>query len=408
VLTCFALATATVARADDWPGWRGPTGLGTTGAKDLPLTWGGKTNENVLWKVTLGGVGNSSPVVWGDRVIVTTSAKQTRAEEAQKLVPAHHVECYGAADGKLRWSTSVPQGKFPEGYEIYAVPTPVTDGKRVFAWFGSGVLAALDMDGKLLWRKEYLGPFHLNPGICSSPVLYRDTVLLLFDQGRGAGFLAALDKETGALKWQAKRAKVSYTNATPVLVKVAGKDQLVIAASNALQGLDPTSGEVLWWCKAAGFGASPAYGSGLLYIDSGNGGPALAVEPGGHGDVSMTRVKWRLPKAPSAYSSPIVYGDYVYRTHPKGVLTCRRLSTGEEVFSERLDGISELASPFATADGRLYFAAVGKSYVLKAGPKLEVLATNTIQGGRTGASPAVANGRIYLRDRQYLYCIGKK
>jgi outer membrane protein assembly factor BamB len=403
-----AVFLAAAARAEDWPGWRGPKGTGHSSEKNLPLTWGGKNDENVLWKIPLGGVGNSSPIVWGGRVLVTTSARQSREEEAKKIVPAHHVACYAAEDGKLLWRTSVPPGQFPEGYEIYAVPTPVTDGARVFAWFGSGVFAALDLKGKLLWRKEYPPPFRLNPGICSSPVLYRDTVLLLLDQGGGAGFLRALDKDTGEVKWEHKRAKVSYSNATPLLIQVAGKDELIIAASNALQGLDPATGRLRWWCTASGFGSSPVYASGLIYSDSGTNGAALAVEPGGEGDVTKTRVKWKLPKVPAAYSSAIIWGDYVYRTHRPGVLTCRRLSTGEEVFSERLEEVSELASPFATPDGRIYFASTSKSYVIQAGPKLEVLATNVLKGGRTGASAAVSNGRIFLRDRQFLYCIGKK
>lgn len=409
VLAYAALLPGGAARAENWPSWRGPTGYGYSSEKDLPLTWDGKTKQNILWHVPLGGVGNSSPIVWGDRVFVTTSARQTREEEAKKLVPAHHVLCLSAADGKELWKTSVPPGGFPEGYEIYAVPTPVTDGKHVYAWFGSGVLAALDMDGKIVWRKEYPGPFSLNPGICSSPVLYKDTLLLLLDQGRGAGFLQALDKKTGALRWEQKRPQTSYTNATPLVLRVGDRDQVIIAAARAVQGLDPATGAVLWWCAGSGFGASPAYGSGLLYVDSGTNGPGQAIAPGGEGDVGKLRVKWKHGKVQAAYSSPVISGDYVYRTHRPGVLTCWRLSTGEELFSERLEKISDLASPFATADGRVYFVTAAKSYVIKAGPKLEVLAENTLPGGgNLGSSPAVSGGRIFVRDRTALYCVGKK
>ena len=153
----------------NWPGWRGPTGVGYADEKDLPLTWDAKTGENVLWKASLDGTtGHSSPIVWGDRVFVTTAAKQTREQEARKEVPEHHLVCYRAADGKLVWRTRIPQGKEPMGYAIYAVPTPVTDGKAVYAWFGSAVIAAVDLSGGLLWRHERPGPFHLNPGICQS------------------------------------------------------------------------------------------------------------------------------------------------------------------------------------------------------------------------------------------------
>jgi outer membrane protein assembly factor BamB len=397
-----------VSRAGDWPGWRGPTGVGYTQEKDLPLTWNGKTKENVLWKAPLEGIGNSSPIVWGDRLYVTTSAKQSREDEANKVVPEHHVVCLSAAEGKRLWRTAVPQGQHAEGYEIYAVPTPVTDGERVYAWFGSGVIAALDMNGTLVWRKERVGPFTLNPGLCSSPVLFKDTVVLLCDQGGGKGFLQALDKKTGEVKWEQKRKTASYNNTTLVLIQAEGKTQMVILGSRAVEALDPADGKLLWSCAAAGFGASPAYGSGLLYVDSGAEGPGLVVDPTGQGDVTRTHVKWKHAKVQAEYSSPVISGDYVYRTRRPDLLLCWKLSTGEEVFAERLEGISLLASPVATADGRVYFAGAGKSYVIQAGPKLEVLARNDLGGGNTGASPAVANGRIYIRDREFLYCIGKK
>jgi outer membrane protein assembly factor BamB len=139
-------------RAENWPGWRGPTGVGMADGKDLPLTWDGKTKENLLWKMSLGGVGNSSPIVWGERVLVTASKKQTNQEEMEKIVPEHYVICFQAQDGKEVWRTSVPPGPLPMGYAIYAVPTPGTDGKLIYCWFSSGVIAALDFDGKILWR----------------------------------------------------------------------------------------------------------------------------------------------------------------------------------------------------------------------------------------------------------------
>ena len=252
-----ALFMAPTVHAADWPGWRGPTGAGYTEEKDLPLTWDGKTGENVVWKIALGGVGNSSPIVWKDRVYVTTSAKQAREDEQKKTVPPHHINCYAVADGKQLWSTDVPPGEHYEGYDIFAVPTPVTDGERVYAWFGSGVVAAVDMDGKLVWRKERAGPFNLNPGLCSSPILYQDAVVLLCDQGRGQGFLQGLDKKTGEVKWEQKRPTVSHNNTTPVLIQVGDKTEMIVAASNAVQGLDPSDGKVLWTCAANGLAGLP-------------------------------------------------------------------------------------------------------------------------------------------------------
>ena len=403
------LAASGPCLAGDWPGWRGPTGAGQTDEKDLPLEWDGKTGRNVLWRVSLEGTtGHSSPIVWGDRVFLTTAARQTREEESAKQVPEHHLACYQASDGKLLWRTSIPPGKEPAGYAIYAVPTPATDGKAVHAWFGSAVMAAVDFDGKVLWRVERPGPFRLNPGICSSPVLYRDTVILLCDQGRGEGFLQGLDKKTGEVRWEQKRKDVSYSNATPCLLDVQGRTQLILVASNAVQGLDPADGKPIWWCKARGFGQSPAFGGGLVYADKGCNETAVCVDPTGQGDVTATHVKWQIDKSPGDYASPVIAGRYVYKTCKEGLISCLDLATGKEVFSAELEGVSKLASPFATADGRVYFASAGKSYVLRVGPKLDVLAANDLRGEANGSSPAVSGGRIFLRGNKALYCIAGK
>jgi outer membrane protein assembly factor BamB len=408
----LTLLSAQAAHASDWPGWRGPTGLGYCAEKDLPLTWNGKTGENIVWKAPLAGTtGHSSPIVWGERVFVTTATKQTRDEEARKEIPEHHLVCFQTSDGKLLWRTPIPQGKEFAGYAIYASPTPVTDGKTVYVWFGSAVVAAVDFNGKLLWRHERPGPFNLNPGITSSPILYRDTLILISDQGRDNGFLQGLDTKTGAVKWEKKRKGVGACNATPVLVQVKGKPQMIVAASNALQGLDPESGAPIWWCKGWGFGSSPVFSGNLIYADRGGNEPAQAVELGGAGDVTKTHVKWKNDKVPGDYSSPVISGDFIYRVQAEGIIQCFRLSTGEKLYTERLENVSKLASPIATADGRVYFASAGVSYVIEAGPTLKVLATNRIgQGssGNNGGSPAVANGRLYVRNFEFLYCIGDK
>lgn len=401
--------TAAAACAGEWPGWRGPTGVGLSDEKDLPLTWDGKSGQNVIWKVSLKGLtGHSSPIVFGDRLFLTTAAKQTREQEKAQEVPDHFVACYQVSDGKLLWNTSVPPGKQTAGYAIYAVPTPVTDGKAVYAWFGSAVLVALDYDGKILWRQERPGPFKLNPGIDTSPVLFRDTLLLLCDQGGGMGWLQALGKATGEVKWEQKRPKVSVTNSTPVLIRVNDKPELIVAASEQLQGLDPATGDLIWFCKARGFGSSPAYGSGLLYSDSGNGERAVVVDPTGKGDVTATHMKWHVDKVPSQYGSAVISGDYVYRATDKGQILCWKLSTGEQLFTADAKGVSKLSSPVAMSDGRVYFASSDTSYVIKAGPTFEVLATNNLKAGDNAASAAIADGKLFIRGNEFLYCIGKK
>jgi outer membrane protein assembly factor BamB len=406
-LVCAGLLLAAPASAGDWPGWRGPGGTGTTDEKELPLTWGGKTNENVLWKAEVGGRSYCSPVVWGDRVFVTTADRQSDQDVKNKVIPDHRVICYRAADGKELWRTEVPHGPWFDGNSIYTAPTPVTDGKTVYAWFGSGVMVALDFGGKVLWRREHAGPYNVYPCVTSSPLLYGDAVLILCDQGKDS-FLLALDRKNGEVKWEEKRPKAASTNSSPIVVRVKGRDELIVCGGKALEGLDPAGGKRLWWCdKDGGYYTSFAFGSGLLYADSG-GGRGLAVDPGGEGDVSKTRVKWHQDKVPEGLGCPVIVGDYVYRAHKPGMLRCSKLSTGEVVYSERLDGISYLASPFVTPEGRIYFASAGKSYVVKAGPKFEVLATNTLPGGDDGPSPAVSGGRIFVKSSQTLFCIGKK
>jgi outer membrane protein assembly factor BamB len=400
------------AQAGNWPCWRGPTGSGYTDEKDLPLKWDGKSGEGVVWKAALkNSTGHSCPIVWGDRVFITTADKLTRQQEEAKQIPDHYFACYQANDGKLLWQTRIPHGPFPEGYNIYAVPTPVTDGKAVYCWFGSSVIAAVDFEGKLLWRHERPCDFAtkknaFNPGICTSTVLYGDTVVLLCDQGRGDGFLQGLDKKTGQVKWEQKRPKCSYCNATPLLMDVKGKPQLIVLASQALQGLDPANGELIWSCAMRGFGASPVAASGLVLADKGD-DAALLVDPTGEGDVTKTHVKWQAKKPGGDYCSAAISGGYVYQAGRPAVVICRRLSDGQEVYTERLDKLSFLASPIATSDGRVYFLSTGKSYVLKAGPKFEVIGGGDLRGWGNGSSPAVSNGRIFVRDFEFLWCLGK-
>jgi outer membrane protein assembly factor BamB len=396
---------ASILRAGNWPGWRS-NGNGICSETDLPLTWGGKKNENLLWKAKLEGRSYSSPIAWGDRVFLCSAARQTDKEVKDKVVPPHYVHCFRATDGKELWNTSLPPGKWPDGY--YAIPTPVTDGKLVYCWFGSGVLAALDFDGKIVWRKEKPGPYSVYPGVSSSPVLYGDTILILCDQNKDS-FLMGVDKKTGDIKWESKRPKMRTTNSTPILIQVKGKPQLVVAGSNALQGLNPDNGDVLWWCsKDGGYWTSLTYGDGLVYTDSG-GGRGIAVDPTGSGDVNKTHVKWTHEKVPEGLACPLIVDGYLYRVHKPGILKCWKLATGEEVYSKRLENISFLASPFATADGRIYIASPRCSYVIKAGPKGEVLATNKLEGGGDdGPSPAVAEGRIFLKTTSMLFCVGKK
>ena len=416
------LVAGDVSHAGDWPCWRGPTGMGYTDEKDLPLRWDGKSKENLLWKVPLGGIGNSSPIVWGDRVFVTVSQKQSNKEQDAKIIPEHWVSCIQVADGKELWRTSVPAGRYARGYGIYAVPTPVTDGERVYCWFSSGVMVALDFAGKIVWRSEVPGDVPKRyDGMINSPVLFEDTVIRIVnaDQGGGNGVVQALEKATGKVKWEKKLAKSASANASPLLLPIKSKLQLIVASSNnTLEGLDPADGAAIWSFKRRMGDLSPVYAAGLLFTDC-PGGPGLAIDPTGQGDLTKTHEKWKIDKTPAsyAYASPGISGDYIYRVHKPGILNCWKLSTGELLYAERVEGLTNLASPVSGPNGLVYFLSSAMSHVIKAGPKLEVLASNDLGGytGNNGPSPAVANGRFYVRDaapagmgKAFLYCIGKK
>lgn len=405
---------AGVAAGADWPGWRGPTGMGQVEDKNLPLTWGGKADANVLWKVPLPGVeaaagqdqNQSSPVVWRGRVYVTASYWPGKVDAKRK--PEHHVACYRLADGKQLWDVTVPPGPwlFSDLRGGYTAPTPAADAEHVYVVFGSAVIAALKHDGELVWRKEVV-PYKFDVALAASPVLFEGTVLLQCDQLDRESRLIAYDRKTGEVKWEEKRPKVGFAHSTPVVAPVAAQPQLLVSASNALQGLDPKSGTILWTCEAKGDTVTPILAGGLVYCDSGRGGPGLAVDPTGAGDVTRTHRKWTIRNVKEGYGSPVASGDYLYRLCNPDLLTCVRLATGEEVYSERLPRVSASASPLATANGRVYFASAGTSYVVKAGPTFDILATNELGDGGP-ASPAVADGKLILKGRKWLFCVGAK
>ncbi|MFL5338974.1 MAG: PQQ-binding-like beta-propeller repeat protein, partial [Gemmataceae bacterium] len=374
------LLSTTLARGGDWPGWRGPTGMGVTDEKNLPLRWNGTNGKNVVWKSPLPGTdgkakldhNQSSPIVWKDRVFVCMVYWPEGVPPTE--FPEQHVACYRAADGKQLWDTKVPPGpwRLKDLRGGYSAPTPCTDGERVYALFGSSVLAAIDFSGKLIWKKE-ISPFAWDVAIGTSPVLYKDTVLVLADGTQPkSSRLIAFDIKTGDIRWERSRPESSFSHSTPALIEVKGRPQLLVAASGAIQGLDPADGQPIWWANNKGDVPTPVYGSGLVYSVDGRGGPGIAVDPTGTGDVPKTLVKWRSAQIPEGYSSAVIFGEYLYRQHNSGILKCWKLATGELLYSERLPaGVDQAASPIVTPEGRIYFASGGKTAVVAAGPKFE-------------------------------------
>jgi outer membrane protein assembly factor BamB len=387
--------------------------MGQTEERDLPLTWGGTKDENIRWKKPLfpsdkvrRDQNQSSPIVWGEHVFTTVSYWPPTSTD--KDYPEHHVLCFRARDGQKLWDTLLAPGpwKLTDLRGGYTAPTPATDGKHVVVFFGSAVVAALDFQGQLLWRKE-IAPHFFDVAWGASPVLYRDTVLVAQDQLREkkTSKLLALDTRTGAVRWEEKRPDMDWTHSTPLLARVGDKTQVLLATAHGPQGIDPDTGAVLWSAQLpqrVGDTVTPIHAGGQVYVDSGRGGAGIAVDVTG----KTPSIRWKIPVVPEGFSSPVLVGDCLYRLHSPGVLHGWKWTTGEEVFKERLEGIDAAVSPVATADGLIYCVSGGKSYVLRAGPKPEVLARNDL-GDPSRASPAVAAGRIYVKGGRYLYCLGK-
>jgi outer membrane protein assembly factor BamB len=390
----------TYAQAGDWPQFRGPTGMGTTDERGLPTEWDAKSGKNVLWKSPLPAntAPYSSPVVWKDRVFVTTTKDADPKD--------HRVLCFDANTGKELWNVPVDPGPWKAGRNN-GFPTPAVDGERVYAMFGTAVVVALDFDGKPAWRHD-LEKFDFDVAIGGSPIVVGDDVLILCDlPGKKDSNLLSLDRKTGKPRWQAKRPDARYAHSTPVLADVGGgKRQLLVSGGRGFEGLNPADGTVIWTVKGDGDTSSPVAAAGLVYADGGRGGPGVAVDPTGTGDVSKTHVKWTVKDLSESLGSAVVSGDHLYRLLGDR-LRCYRLKDGEELYEEKLPGADSRISPVATADGLLYFASSGKTHIVRAGEKFELIATNDL-GDANPASAAVSAGRIYLKGEKFLWCVGQK
>lgn len=406
--------------AEDWTQFRGPTGIGHSSEKNLSLEWGGNENKNVLWKSPLVGEGHASPIVVGGKVIVCTARWPAEVKDRAKVIPEHHVVAYDAASGEQKWDTPIEPGPWlrsdfrsgPGGG--YAAPTPASDGKRVFVVFGSSVIAALDLEGKVAWRKE-IKPHTFDVTIGSSPVVFGETVILLHAMSnKKDSKLVAYAKSDGLPRWETPLPQTGFAHSTPILVEAAGRKQLIVVASGGgegdrgVQSFDPADGKPIWWGKGGGDASSAAFGAGITYSDSGRGGPGVAFDPSGMGDVTATHTKWRVNQVPEGIGSPIIVEGLVYRLHSPNVLKCWKADSGELVYAQRLEKLSSTwISPIADAAGRIYFASAGMSHVIAAGPEFKVLAVNDL-GDPNHASAAASDGKLFFVGMKHVFCVGTK
>ncbi len=400
------------AKSADWSRFRGPDGLGISGAADLPLRWDQETS--LAWKTALPGPGASSPITWGDRVFVTCYTGYFVPGETggslEKL--KRHLIALRLDDGGILWDTAVP-AKLPEESRIrdhgFAANSAAADAERVYAFFGKSGVFAFDHEGKQLWQAD-VGSKTSGWGTSASPVLHEDLVFI--NASVESESLVALDRRTGKEKWRAGEIREAWN--TPLVVTAAsGRREVVVATQGSVLAFDPASGRPLWSCKTdIGWYMVPSAvaADGVIYCLGGRSGTAaLAIRAGGSGDVTETHRLWTSRKG-SNVSSPVHLDGHIYWMHENlGIAYCASAATGEIVYEERLQRAGQVYASALLAAGRLYYVnRSGQTFVLAAKPKFEQLAVNDLADrGLFNASPAVAGSRLLLRSDKYLYCVGK-
>jgi outer membrane protein assembly factor BamB len=401
VLLLIVFFVAIPCRADNWPGWRGADGMGVSPEKSFPTEW--SSTQNVRWKVPLEGAGVSAPVVWDEHIFLTASDG--------RLNDRLHVYCYQRDNGLLLWHTrlfgsATPEGLFAPGG--MAVPTPATDGKRLYALFGTGDLACLDFQGKPVWirslAQEY-GPFRNRWGMAASPILVDDNLLVQVDHW-GQSYLLCVEATTGATRWRTLRdASVNWTS--PVVAMVKGRRQVVCSGTYTVKGYDLEKGTELWTVTGMQMQCipTPVVQGSMVYAVSGRDHYSLAIRlDGEQGDLTSSHVAWKVRSGAAYVVSPLCLDGYYYYAEDTGMGNCLDAGTGAKVWRERLGGSKYQASPVA-GGGKIYFpSAEGMVTVVKAGPKFEELARNEV-GEEIVASPALSNGQIFIRGEKHLFCI---
>lgn len=417
----LSLAACASARAENWPRFRGPNGTGIALNQNIPMQWSG--TKNVLWKTALPGRGNSSPIIWGDRIFLQTAPDD---KERQMI-------CLNAANGAIRWQTTIAGGRArTHKKNSLASSTPATDGERVYGLFWDGdkvAVHAFDFAGKHLWKKE-LGSFLSQHGPGASPIVCDGKVILNNDQDKykddaeqRSGFpgrtsrLIALDARTGDLAWEAPRTTYRACYSTPFVHKRGdGSDEIIVASTAGITGYDPKTGADKWhWTWSFSKSplrtvGSPIFADGMVFASSGDGSGErhmVAIRKGDKGDVTKTNLTWETRKTIAPYVPSLLYwGDHIYFVNDQGMAVCLEAKTGAAVWSERLRGAMS-ASPILV-DGKIYaISEDGDAYVFAAAPAFKLLAQNSIGEGVI-ATPAVADGRLYVRGTKHLFCIGAK
>jgi outer membrane protein assembly factor BamB len=401
-----------VARADNWPQWRGPNLNGVSNEKNLPVKW--TSEENILWQVPMPGSSGSTPIIWRDRIFLNVADGDNLS-----------LWCLNKSNGEVVWKKPLGAGNVKMRKQNMSSPSPVTDGRSVYVMTGTGILKGFDFTGKELWsrdiQKDY-GQFGLQWGYASSPLLHEDSLYVQVLHGMKTddpSYLMRIDKKTGKTLWKVDRptsaireSPDSYT--TPALLRYGKATEIVITGGDCVTGHDPANGKELW--RANGLNpdnnpsyrivASPIIFDDIIYAPT-RIKPLLALKAGGRGDITSSHVLWSTGNGPDV-PTPVTDGKYFYIVNDRGIMFCLDVKTGAEVYGQQRIKPGTYSGSPVLADGKIYVTNEdGLTTVVAAGPKFEVLAENPLND-YVLSSPAISDGQIFIRTAQHLYAIGKK
>ena len=405
--------------AENWPNWRGPSGDGVSAGKGIPTKW--SSTENIAWRIAVPGEGHSSPIVWGDKVFLTSSL----TEKNKRILL-----CIDRLSGQTVWKRDVVQSPPETVHRLNsrASGTPATDGKQVYVTFmraegdeviapnvgserlitpGKIIVAAYDLDGNEKWKTN-VGDFLSAHGFNTCPVLFEDLVILNGDHD-GNAYLVALDRQSGRQRWRTRRENKTRSYVTPIIRKIDGITQMILSGSLCIASYDPRNGKRHWIVDGPTeqFVASMVYDG--KYVFATGGYPerhTLAIRPGGKGNVTDTHIAWRTTRGAAYVPSPIISGRYLLMVADSGIASCFEARTGKRHWMERLPG-GHSPSP-VSADGLVYFVSDrGVTTIIRPSETFAVIAKNEL-GEPVSASPAISQGQIFLRTHRHLYCIGSK
>ena len=411
-ILAVSLLSLSVVRAENWPQWRGPLLNGVSNEKNLPVKW--TPEENVVWKVAMPGLSGSTPIIWRDRVFLSVA-------EGDNLA----LWCVDKNKGEVLWKQPLGAGNVKMRKHNMSSPSPVTDGRAVYVITGTGIFKAFDFAGKELWtrdiQKDY-GSFGLNWGYSSSPLLFEDSLYVQVLHGMKTdepSYVMRIDKKTGKTLWKVDRptnaireSPDSYT--TPGLLRYGKTTEIVITGGDCVTGHDPANGKELW--RANGLNpennpfyrivASPIIFNEIIYAPT-RVKPLLALRAGGRGDITSSHVLWSTANGPDV-PTPVTDGKYFYIINDKGIVWCLDAKTGAEVYGQQRIKPGTYSGSPVLADGKIYITDEdGLTTVIAAGPKFEVLAENPLNEFCL-SSPAISDGKLFIKTSGHLYAIGKK